>query len=933
MSGIADRLVPGVLRLGAALLLLGGCAAPGGQANTSAPALKTLPTAPGTAADSTALAGIPLPPARVPETRTGSMALPVVVDANRAMDNSASVRLMYTGLAYLRPYAGGIAWVMYRFDGVYADSAPYLLSLQLATPYPQQLYVAIADFRAGCWQWQTVSTPTALANVSIPSTWQPVSGASLYVVVAAYDEDAATLDLLTLTQQVALPPPPGLSATWGTYAMRIHLSWTALAESYPGLSATGVAVDRAIDPVSGWQQLTTLPADATSYDDLQWSGFTELPYNKTVWYRLRTLNGGQSGPPGSAASGYRVLHDVGTVTASRNFADRIEVSWPVVTDAHYYYVQARLLTDGVMGDWLWEARTTYHGYTHLADLPAPNMCLESREYQYRVRAALLTGETSPGWSYSGLGIRGAPPDVALVAEPLTGLPPLRVNCDASASHDPGGGPIARYEWVWGDGQSSFTYGESGAQTFHDYGQFGDFPIVLTAVDEEEDKSAPAHASVSVPGWLHTWGTGNMEIPRGFTVGSNGNPYLAGTMLVPEACVGYILEPFPNGYSTDDCVWTFPDPGGDYPLGREMQVEKIAADGNGMLYVAGQMHLGNTHGDERSDIFLVRIDESLDGALAHVVWDCDAGHVAGLCASPDGSSYIVYTSDATDLSILSLDAQLKARWNREFSTTEPGYIDAYLADCCFDPAGNQLLVTAQLRNSPRSSVALLRVTPDGSLVRVDSWSSGQDGTGEVGKRLAVDGSGNVYIAGNISHPETGYSDALLLRFDAAGACSLALRWPGYEYGDGETTMELRGLALHDGLLDVVSIQTGSDYFDVFDPGPLLWLRLDTAGNVLHQGLMDGSSTSIGNIAAAPDGTLYLGGCMYTPLYNWNASQIAVSAAAGSTAQLTGTLTDVAGQFLAQDLQRNYFYEWARDFSGWHSWPRQSACISIPPAAQP
>jgi PKD repeat protein len=69
-----------------------------------------------------------------------------------------------------------------------------------------------------------------------------------------------------------------------------------------------------------------------------------------------------------------------------------------------------------------------------------------------------------------------PPVASLVASPVTGLKPLPVNFNATASSDPEGGPLT-FEWVFGDGATA-----TGPIVNHTYANAGTYTAELTVTD-------------------------------------------------------------------------------------------------------------------------------------------------------------------------------------------------------------------------------------------------------------------------------------------------------------------------------------------------------------------------------------------------------------------------------------------------------------------
>jgi parallel beta-helix repeat protein len=92
-----------------------------------------------------------------------------------------------------------------------------------------------------------------------------------------------------------------------------------------------------------------------------------------------------------------------------------------------------------------------------------------------------------------------PPSAALTARPSSGVAPLPVTADASASTAGGANPIASYSFDFGDG-SAPVGPQSGATATHTYTQLGAFTITVTVTDTSGASStATAVVTVSSPG--------------------------------------------------------------------------------------------------------------------------------------------------------------------------------------------------------------------------------------------------------------------------------------------------------------------------------------------------------------------------------------------------------------------------------------------------
>ena len=88
----------------------------------------------------------------------------------------------------------------------------------------------------------------------------------------------------------------------------------------------------------------------------------------------------------------------------------------------------------------------------------------------------------------GGGTPDAPPVAVASATPTSGVAPLAVAFDGSASHD-SDGTIASYAWAFGDGGTG-----SGAKPSHTYSAAGNYTATLTVTD---DKGATGKATVSI----------------------------------------------------------------------------------------------------------------------------------------------------------------------------------------------------------------------------------------------------------------------------------------------------------------------------------------------------------------------------------------------------------------------------------------------------
>jgi phage tail-like protein len=89
----------------------------------------------------------------------------------------------------------------------------------------------------------------------------------------------------------------------------------------------------------------------------------------------------------------------------------------------------------------------------------------------------------------------APPAAALTLNPASGLAPLAVTADASASSDTDATPIASYTFDFGD-ESAAVGPQTGATASHTYTQAGTFTVTVT-VKDTADQASTATTQVTV----------------------------------------------------------------------------------------------------------------------------------------------------------------------------------------------------------------------------------------------------------------------------------------------------------------------------------------------------------------------------------------------------------------------------------------------------
>ena len=166
-----------------------------------------------------------------------------------------------------------------------------------------------------------------------------------------------------------------------------------------------------------------------------------------------------------ALSGKRMLHYPSLCERDNN----LYVCWQVGAYGNGRGIYYNILQDG---DWSGEAEVPKSSGSTLSDVSAsPDG--ESVYFVWDSREDIYF------YTFQGLApTLNIPPVAKFNFSPKTGLFPLEVSFDASASYDPDG-TIVSYDWDFGDGGSG-----SGKKISYIYQTWGTFPITLTVVDND-----------------------------------------------------------------------------------------------------------------------------------------------------------------------------------------------------------------------------------------------------------------------------------------------------------------------------------------------------------------------------------------------------------------------------------------------------------------
>ena len=195
---------------------------------------------------------------------------------------------------------------------------------------------------------------------------------------------AYRLELL-LSNSAPLAAPTGLSAT-SPSPTQINLSWSAVA------AATGYAVQRSSNGLTGWATIATPASGTTTYQDTGLSGGT------TYYYRVQASDADSISAYSAQASATTVPAAPTALTATAVSPTQINLGWTNQASSIYYAYIAQS-TDGVN----WTQIATIYGAATSYTATGPFNGLTT--YDYRV------------WTYSSPGGNSAYSAVASVTTP------------------------------------------------------------------------------------------------------------------------------------------------------------------------------------------------------------------------------------------------------------------------------------------------------------------------------------------------------------------------------------------------------------------------------------------------------------------------------------------------------------------------------------
>ena len=381
----------------------------------------------------------------------------------------------------------------------------------------------------------------------------------------------------------------------------------------------------------------------------------------------------------------------------------------------------------------------------------------------------------------------------------------------------------------------------------------------------------------------TWGGANSETGEAVAVASDGSSYVVGITRTfgssPGTPIAYAVKFLNDGSLAWQRTWDGPSPF----FSDEPQDVAVAPDGS--VYVAGF-----TFGGVTSDALLLHF--ASDGSLlSDRRWDSGEGDFANAVAvAPDGSTYLVGSTRASDLNALDVFVVKVATdgsivWQKTWGTLDESQEGQGVA-----VGADGSVYVAAYHSRPNVAfefdTALLKIDAAGNLLWARTFPGGSGSDSRGGVAVAPDGSANVL--GGVFDPRTSDLDALIVKFNAAGA----LVW-ARSLGNNSTGDDPAGIAVTPQGTLLVAGQTGlgAGGDDAF------LARIQPNGRLLDVVTWGSPNLDRGSgVDVAPGGVISLGGTVEAPPpYSLLRAQMRLSRARGNVGTPATPLANVAGAF--------------------------------------
>ncbi len=208
---------------------------------------------------------------------------------------------------------------------------------------------------------------------------------------------------------------------------------------------------------------------------------------------------------------------------------------------------------------------------------------------------------------------------------------------------------------------------------------------------------------------------------------------------------------------------------------------VAVDAFDNVYVTGST---DSFGAGLSDIFLLKYDPAGEFQFSKTWGGTQNDHGSGIATDGSGNIYITGTtlsSGSKQQAVVLL--KYDSSGNLLFQKTWGGAQNDYGSGIAIDSGNNVYLTgyTYSFAVTPGvASVFLLKYDPSGNLLFQKTWGGTQS---DYGFGIAVDSAGNIYLTGSSNSFGGGQSKVFLLKFDSSGNQLFLKTWGGLkgDYG--------------------------------------------------------------------------------------------------------------------------------------------------------
>jgi hypothetical protein len=379
---------------------------------------------------------------------------------------------------------------------------------------------------------------------------------------------------------------------------------------------------------------------------------------------------------------------------------------------------------------------------------------------------------------------------------------------------------------------------------------------------------PVFAQTADTAWVRRYnGSGNgADEPGGIAVDDSGYVYVTGSIHNSGSSDDYgIIKYDPQG----DTVWvrSYNGSGNDYDYAGG-----IAVDSSGNIYVTGQS-IGSGSG---KDYATIKYLPNGDTAWIRRYDGPTNGNDGANAITVDGSNYVYVTgySDSTgtgqDYVTIKYNPNGDIAWIRRYNG--PGSGDEYASDIVVDSSGNVYVTGYSAGSGTASDYATIKYNSDGDTVWVRRYNGPASGNDRAWGGLVVDVSGNVYVTGGSTGSGT-WDDYATIKYHSNGDTAWVRRYNG----PGNVNDQALAIAIDgSGNVYVAGRSSGSGTWDDYatikyhSNGDTAWVRryngpedstdyayaiaVDDSGNVYvtGYGIGSGSGKDYATIKYLPDG---------------------------------------------------------------------------------